>query len=215
MDSINFFSKNTIIEKNNTENNLLHATIQENTELSNKIQQINQENQTLRSFLKLSLDNNSYESFAEEILKIENDVRLGISLSPSRKQEEKDKKEKKSILKLSIRERAKRVKRKRTESFNYSSFGETSPEEEERETSTLNKLRRKSVRTNMFTSGYSMKLIEAAQKNKDVKNNEKKEISSKSASSSSSSSEEAKEEEEKYKNDFTTDFKMINTNTGI
>ena len=181
---------------------------------------MSQENKNLRALLKLNLDNNSYKSFAEEILKMENEIRRSNSLSPSRKQEETDKGQKKSMMKLSIRERAKRVKRKRTESFHYSSFGETSPEEEERETSTLNKLRRKSVRTNMFTSGYSLKLHDAEQnKNEEKKENEekkkkeeKKEISSKSASSSSSSSEEDKEEKES-KNDFKIGFKMTATKT--
>lgn len=169
--------------------------IKENNSLSNKIEELNIENSNLRSFLQLNQDFNSLKSFEDEIKKIEEEEANRRHLSPSREQEEQERLEKEeteSLMKSSIRDNKRRVGRKRTESFHYSSFGDTSPDDEEAENSTLNKLRRKSVRVKMFSSGFSMQMA-----NKNANNANKSSSASSSSSSDGENYDSVKEERKK------------------
>lgn len=196
LESVSFLAKTISIDPEVSEGNILHKTLRENEELKLKLDQINQENQMLRSFVNLNLEYNSYKSFKKEIKKLEDESQQVKGLSPSRKQEDKEKDTTKSILKRSIRDKYKRSKRKRTESFHYSEFGETSPDDDEEQNTTLNKLRRKSLRVNEFSSGYSMQAMETLQKQaEEEKANESSSDDSSDSSSPKSVKEEEKEEE--------------------
>ncbi|CAI2374593.1 unnamed protein product [Moneuplotes crassus] len=193
LQSVKFLAKTTEINEKDHEQSILQETLNKNVELNNRLSQIDQENQTLRKFLNLQVENNSFKSFAQEIQKFEEEAQNIKGLSPSRNQETHEKGTS-NVLKSSIRDKFRRGRRKRTESFHYSEFGESSVDDEESKDTTLNKLRRKSMRVQEFSSGYSMQAIENLQKQTEEKSDDS---SSSSFSSSSSSSENSQEEEKR------------------
>ncbi|CAI2363396.1 unnamed protein product [Moneuplotes crassus] len=193
--SVKFMTNTTSINEDSTSANILHKTLRENDELKDKVSQITQENEILRKLLNLHLENNSFKSFQNEIEIMEKEAQTEKGLIPSTVQEDLEKQSYKPILKTSIRDRVKRCKRKRTESFHYSDFGDTSPEDEEGQDTTLNKLRRKSQRISQFSSGYSMQAIENLRK--EAENEQSEDKSAFSSSSSSKSDQGENEDKEK------------------
>ena len=143
---------------------VLEKLMRQNDELQQKIHQISSENENLRALLKLNQTHNSLKAMEAEIAKIEQEATQKKRLSPSREQEEQEKAQIHKIAKESIREKARRIKRKRTESFHENHFSESSPEEKKEPAkdtkSALATLRRRSVRSGPigFGGGYKMQM---------------------------------------------------------
>lgn len=135
----------------------LNTVMEYSQSIENRLERLDTENKNLRAMMKLHQDNNSFHSFAEEIKKFEaeaNNKKDPKELSPSRTQEAKDKKIATDFVRKTLRDRNKRMGRKRTESFHFSSLGESSSDEDNQKK--LFKLKRKST-TNEF-SGYKMQV---------------------------------------------------------
>jgi hypothetical protein len=170
----------------NKQPSFLNTLMKYNQDIEQRLEQLTQENKNLRGMLQINQDNNSLKSFTELIEKLERESREEKEkISPSRRQEDQEKLHANDIVKQTIRDRNRRVGRKRTESFHFSSMGESSPEDEKK--SSLVKLKRKSVVLEF--SNYKMAVMGEQEQKKDEEKSE-------SSEQSEDSEEETKKQEE-------------------
>lgn len=163
------------------EKSLLSSVLVKNQEIESVLEQVKEENKNLRSMLKLHQDNNSFKSFAKELKEMEEKDRAAaenpkntedpetatveVSLSPTQDKTKKHNAE--DIVKSTIRARNKRLGRKRTESFHFSSMGESSSDEEPKKS--MFKMKRKSTATHNDFAGYKMQVKEDSPTEEDSK----------------------------------------------
>lgn len=161
LESVKFMTAN--YSEQTSQPSLLKSLMDHNKEIEAKLAQLELENNKLKSMLLISQDQNSFESFEKEIRLFEDQSTTHVEdkreLSPSRIQEDREKNTN-DIVRQTLRDRNKRLGRKRTESFHFSSLGESSSDEENRnknKKTSLLRLRRKTVQ-NAF-AGYKMQQI--------------------------------------------------------
>lgn len=140
-------------EDKHTNSGYVSHLIHQNEYFGKQIIQLSEENFRLRSMLQLHQDNNSFKSFSDLIAQLEDET-TKKDVSPTRDHEVKDKQAASDLVRKTLRDRNKRLGRKRTDSFHFSSMGESSSDEDSHKS--LFKLQRKTT-SNEF-SGYKMQL---------------------------------------------------------
>lgn len=182
----------TVDDELNKQPSFLNTVMKYNEDIEQRLEQLVQENRNLRGMLQINQDNNSFKSFADLIEKFEHESREEKErISPSRHQEDHEKLHAKDIVKQTIRDRNRRVGRKRTESFHFSSMGESSPEDDK---NSLVKLKRKSVILEF--SNYKMAVIAAQEAKNDEVNSESSEESDQEAEKQEPEKQEVSKPEE-------------------